>query len=493
MRHPVKIASKFLSTLVASFILSSPLNPASQAVFAQELEGSSLQSTNLSDQNSINVVDQAILRKEIELERLNTNFRIETTSQDKYKRWRQLFYTEANACPTESGVIAAMCERFANLRHGKIIFNRVRLKDNIYALRPQLQARRIKHYRSEHTLEPQMVGQWIGTAGGIIELTANLINSHKLSKQGFDPQTTRKQVLKLKKETDDLLERRTSLVAALSAADASLAASEGKLLRDIEDISLLEYSRFHIGAKRSAVMQNTQELFLIYRNAIGATGNLINIISAHSRKRHMSGTGLLCTLLSGVGVVATPLAARWAAALEGKLAARKLSPDILGIAPKDQGAFESDRLALESLVNSHNAESGSRNQLQLARLSAYKMESDLLSTQKALEVRQKEQARRATIESVTSSALTGSTKIALGVCGMVAGYKNIRNPKAQDRLHAAGNTAYGIGTDLTITEGLRVRIAGEMETSHLRREHLLRGQVLQQRLKILDEMERKIQ
>ena len=93
-----------------------------------------------------------------------------------------------------------------------------------------------------------------------MELSLNLLKYLSLKKRGFNPKAYRERVRNLRVELDGLIQQRRMLLATsntLSSAELKVADAETKILDDIRDLSLLEYSRFHSATKRFWAYQNT--------------------------------------------------------------------------------------------------------------------------------------------------------------------------------------------------------------------------------------------
>jgi hypothetical protein len=127
-----------------------------------------------------------------------------------------------------------------------------------------------------------------------------------------------------------------------------------------------------------------------------------------------------------------------------------------------------------------------------ARMRIYKMEDSILKTRYNVYQKHLKDSYRLTQEQMLVGTTVGASKIALGVCGMIAGWHHFNDPLTHHRLIAAGTTSYQVGVAEVILDTLRLRAMGESAAAKLKKQNLLPRQVFQQHLQTLDSMEQEL-
>lgn len=472
----VKLVGNRVKVIALSLLLIQFLNVSCSAQgTAQELRD-----VQLTPRQEIDDLSEQILAKEIELEKLNTYFAMYYAKSGKWRAWRQFFWIEANSSATEAGLIESEVVRWGYVR-------------NPYTRRDAKGHRKVKPINRtavEDGLIPQMVGQFIGALGSTGELTANFLNDRKAHKLGFDPHAFAKKVLKLKSEIDQLLVKRKALVetSTIDESDRQIALAEGNCLVDIRDLALIGYQKAYVRGVKLRTFENVGYVVDTAKNLSGALGNLVGIIGAAQQKPRIGGSASLLTTISGSLIIAIPFSSRLAALVVGKALERKLSRDIDSLRVTKLEGFDQDRDNLRTLLAGSHGSEISTNVFQ--RMPLYVLEDSILRTRIDARDRELDESNRITQENIVVGTTAGATKVAFGVCGMLAGWKYPHKPIRANKLIAAGTTAYQVGTAEIVAETLRMRFMGERASRRLAKDKLLPGQVLEKHLETLDSMEK---
>jgi len=420
----------------------------------------------------INDLTNEIVLLEIEIQKSNALFRLESTRQPRLRKWRQFVYSQANSNMTEAALIGRMALSYPYTREN--------------SGRPDQRA-------IQRCAATSMVGQLIAAGGETFELVDNFRNYRKAEHKEMDPGSYRKRVTNSVKKLDALLEKKEQLIisAELSQEDLKIIKGESALLRDVRDLALVQYGQYHAGSKRLRFFQNAAYLISISRNIVGATSNLLNIQASRLRNNNISGYASILNLIAGTLVVATPVFGRVSNNLAGLVDRRVVSKDFADIEAKETATFIRDRLHyLETLHENGVTSKIGRHELERAEI--YAGEESLLLAQEANIERERKQARKTTAENVITGSLVGSSRMAAGILGMAGAWKYGDRPWISSRYTAAASTIYGAGTAFNSLETARVCIKQELHEHREAKNGSLPRQVLQQRLATLDAMSKSL-
>ncbi len=416
----------------------------------------------------INDLTKEILLIEIEIQKSNTIFRLESTRQPKLRAWRQFAYSQTNSNMTEAALIGRMALSYPYTKE--------------YSGRPDQRA-------IQRCAATSMVGQLIAASGETFEVIANLRDYRKASLKARDPKSYRTRVTSSVKELDALIEKRERLIgsAELSPYDLKILKCESTLLKDMRDLALVQYGHYRSGARRLQFFQNAAYLLSISKNLVGATSNLLNIQASRRGDTNCSGYASLLNLVAGTLVVATPVIGRVSGNLAGLADRRLVSKEFADLQASETSAFMRDRLHYSETLKQNNVPPSSAN-LEKKLAEIFAAEESLLLTQEVNIENERKQAKKTTVENVITGSVVGSSRMAAGILGMVGTWKYPDRRWISSRYTAAACTIYGAGTAFNSLETARVRIA---QVRHERKEKergSMPRQVLQERLAALDAM-----
>jgi len=339
----------------------------------------------------------------------------------------------------------------------------------------------------------QMLGQTVGAIGSGIELGINIHHGRAAHKKGYGAKDSINFVLALRQDIKELFAQRASAIAAahLEGNDLAIAQAEENVLRDITDMGLQEYSDYHIAAKKFRAFQDSLYIFDIAKNTTGAVGNLVNIVQTHEQRPHLSGGAGVLTLTSGALIMFTPLLAQGVGKVVAASHKRALRPVVAGISPHTVDELEIHRRQLNSLLSAQSSAGSSStcSSKSVALLSAYDLEASQRRKQFALATREIRAGTRSATENTRAGLFVGSTKVALGVTNMVAGWHLTHHPHKVNSLLQGGTIAYASGAYFAVGENLRLRIVDEVNRKKLGARFELPSQVLSEKIKALDQLE----
>jgi hypothetical protein len=458
------------------------------------------------DSTQLDDLDDQILAKAIEVERLNVHFRLETGLVSKWRQRRLYLYGETNACLTEASLLEQMPIRYQLSRPVHLPPSAVLLSADARArLQRTLTRTRDRKNRGRFAFanEEQMTGNCIGIAGDTYEFTLNFLNYLRLRKEGFNPSAYHKRMSVLSTELDHLFEQRNRRLADTdrSADQLALATAEGKLLKDIRDCGLSEYKEFHAATKNFWVLQNMAFALDFCKNATSGTGNLVGIIGNHWRRPRFQGGAGVFAIISGALVFVTPIVGRVTGNVSGVAARRLVSGELVNVEDIHTERFQADRkqLAVLALAAAAPSAAGSSersgaqtttNARLNARLAVYEQEQQLLTKMESYFKAQRKRARGTLVENIAFASIVAPARVSSGITSVIGGWRYWQDPNVRNGQFAAGTTAYAAGTGINILETGRLAVTSELNNAKASRKHALPRQVLSDRLQRLDQMDK---
>lgn len=445
---------------------------------------------------------KAILIKELDLERLNTKFRMASLYDDKWRGWRQFGYSMTNAGLTEAGLLTVMIERYKFLRQPPLIAVRGRGRNSGRIEIRRADRKPIDPDTLRASVILQMVGNWIGATGNVVELGVNFAKYRRNKKAGMLASEVRQKVQEWLVEVDQLIDERNAFLetaTGFTPEQMEIYRAEGLILRDIRDLALLQNERYYLAAKGFSAFQISVYLIDLVRNVTGATTGLINLYAIKKDNPYAGGTANLFTTISGAFVLAIPTCSRLASYMVQSMARRRLSADLktaksVGeVEQKLIDVFEADLNNLTMLASRTGASGGTGLFSGMdRRIYAYAHQDVLYDKQEALMLRQIRQDLDTTLQSFAVAGVGGPTKITSGITGMIAGWRYPYQPVKAQKIAVAGNTTYVAGTATQMLLALREKTLQQMKEHQLRKQGQLPTQIRLERLRILDTMEKLI-
>ncbi|MBZ0186486.1 MAG: hypothetical protein K8F91_09585, partial [Candidatus Obscuribacterales bacterium] len=407
-----------------------------------------LSGTVSADYEKSNHLANQLLKKELELLKLNTDFRILTTKQGKWKRWRTFAYNMGASAVSFSGITTISAENWRTWRKPARA-NRTVLKAGPILL---------------------LIGHCIGLSGALIEGTLDKHEEYQNWKKGLSPAAHTEKVLTLKKEIDDLYKERETLLAAstsLNKEQKELALAESKVLKGIRDQGLIEYANFYIRARKRAVARDFE-----YLNTIGITttggfqGSLNGLMSVEKRDRKYAQAAGLGFLESGSLIVLAPWMSKGTQIVTGKIVKKNIKKKL-----GDMGDTSLEKLTdnLDDLKKQEiYTEKSQRPKYIEKRLAAYDAARQVFSDQSQFNAGEKKKGDSAWRERVLFNTIVGGTKMAWGTNLAYGGFryagKSVKtNPRNFSKFVAIGSTCYVAGTGTWMFDALQSRTRGEMD------------------------------
>jgi len=188
----------------------------------------------------IDNLTKKIITKEIELEKFNLHYKLEVGKQGRWASWRYALLQETNYALNLASGIASTDERASHFTTPE----------------------RTDRYKLGNSNLISMIGYIIGASAAALELGITEWHDLQARHKGFSPKAAKKYVLDLKEAIDRLIAERDALIkieqaAPLLSPHLAIDIAEGKVLKDLHDLALLEYQKFNIGERRYLTFQKS--------------------------------------------------------------------------------------------------------------------------------------------------------------------------------------------------------------------------------------------
>lgn len=457
----------FSSLLVVILLVSQPALAQEQSS-SPVIEGG--ESAALAQISEVARLSLLVLRKEIELQRFNIAYRLNVAKQGRWKGLRYFLSQETNAALSLSGGVIGVNERFKNFESVNKINVRNLETGNILSI----------------------AGQAVGAAGSGLEFAINTHHHLQARKMGFSTKKANAYVRQLKVEIDDLLQKRSLMAKELegkvSATQIAIVNAEGKVLDDIRDLALAEYVQFMSGQTSYLGFQQALYLLDITRNTTGALGNLFAYISNVQGDPTLNTEAGILFTANGALTVATPYLSRAIGYAVRKLkknsvrdiADKTVDADVQQLC-SDIDVFQS--LCKDSTLKTVNA---------VYRAALYDSHGNQFLKQLALSTRETNARNYAAVENVTAGTAVGATKLAAGVEFIVAGARYSDSKRRTNVLISTAGTASLVGTSISLLDNIRIQLKTEKNNRRLARNKQLPSQVLNDRMRHLEELDSQI-
>jgi hypothetical protein len=428
--------------------------------------------------DKVDALTKEILLKEIELERFALHYTLEVVKQGRWKGWRYAALQEANNSLNLTGGIMSTWNRARVLHHPEKL--------------------NVKYQETSNHLP--MIGGIIGASAAASEFGINAYHDLIARKHGFSPAQSIKHVKELRDDIRSLMAKRQKLVDQ-AASDANLGRYvevfnvEAKVLSDMLEQSLQEFSRYHVGARRLLAFQQSQYLFDVAKYTTNAIGAHFAFLSLYRHERVWNGRAGVLFAISGQLTMMAPVVSRLIGREVSRLTKRRIREAMPDVEETNIAMFRNDLQALDKLVKGKHA-------ADVAVASLTEREGIFDEHEKAFsrvisdEEKKIAIAKLTATENVAAGAFVGGSKTACSVFFLIPGYDHRYNSKTARAGRVTNDmlfTAAVVGlpaTSFAILDTLRIQVKGEIQRHRARKAGLLPSQIVANRLKSLDDMER---
>lgn len=471
------------STQFGNFNLKGPLSLVSAASPNQDgviLSGAASITPDMAP-DRLDELTRQILLKEIELQRFNLNYTSNVAVQGRWKSWRYGTLQNINASLGLAGGIYSVSYRGARLNNPLSV----------------------KAARQQNANFIPMIGTIIGASAAALEFGINEYHDLVARHKGFSPGKAMKHVQGLKDDIDRLMAERDAItnVAATSPALQShveIAQVEGKVLKDIRDQSLQEFSRFHIGARRLIAFQQMQYFFDLAKNTTNALGYDFAYLSLHRHHRVWNGRAGVLFVVCGQLTMYAPILSRAFGKGVAEITKHRIKPivqdsETAKVTTLQQDLAELNRLFKQNRIQPDAIERAAQ------REGLYGSHEQSFTDEIRAAQKKNAAAKLTATENIGAGLFVGASKTASGILFIIPGFNhNYNAPKGyragrttNDLLFTAGVVGLP-ATAFNILDTLRIQVKGELARHKAKAAGTLPSQIIASRMKQLDQMEQQL-
>jgi hypothetical protein len=344
-----------------------------------------------------------------------------------------------------------------------------------------------------------MIGSIIGAGAASIEFGINYYHDFVAARKGFSPKVAIAYVGGLKKEIDNLLNEREAAVTVASQSPelvghVAVDQVEGRVLRDVNNLTLQEFERFHVGARRLLAFQQCQYFFDFAKFTTNAIGYEFAYLSLHRHHRVWNGRAGALFAVSGALTMFAPILSRGFGKVAGEVNRYRLQSLVADSSCK-LSTLEADLATLDKLCH---VDAPDRSQKSAERLGLYGSHLTTFDQDLRTHVKKNAAAKLTATQNIGAGAYVGGTKLASGILFMVPGFNHNYNTSGKRSNHVTNDylfTASVIAipsSAFAMLDTLRIQIKGELSRRQQIKSGTLPKQVVAKRLKELDDMERRL-
>jgi hypothetical protein len=420
----------------------------------------------------------SILLKELELQRLSIRFMLNSVSKGRWKGWRYFSFQEANAALIEAGLITAIDQRFLQIHHHGTA--------NITHL--------------ENSLMPQMIGQCVGVLGDATEVGVNAGHSIRAHELELDQAAVKRRALKLQSEISESIANHkvipTGDLVGASAVNATeikaLYDKELQVLEDLQQLTWIRFCTFSTTLRRLNVTQNIFYALDIMKNASGATGAGLGLMSLHKNRPILGVPANILITVSGVFIMTDPLSSQ---AIGKFVAARHNRGFVVSTPAEREAAYFrlcNDVRIMKSLAAQLDTRRASELSALLRRIKVYEQHEDQFAQYVRELQEERQKAYTAALSQAEVAGFVGGTKATSGILGIIASDRYPTRPVSAGPLQLGAAVTYAPGMALALGVNLDLEVRREITYQKNKKHNRLPRQILSSQLSKLDDMEASI-
>jgi hypothetical protein len=408
-----------------------------------------------------------ILLSGIELERMSLNYRKEAAKPHTLRLLRYMATQETGAATTLAFEVVAD-DQFNIGRKHPLRINQRALKGAFTGV---------------------MVGSIVAGSGSCAELASNAWQSIKERRFNQDGASVTTRVVRKLHDLDELLAQREAFVNLHSDfVGYPRAVAEGKLLRAMRDAFVNEFSIFRADMSAFRTFQNTFFVLNAAFNTIGATAAGIGIRALKDPK--LNGSVNIMFIAAGGIAGASPAVATAAGILARKLTFASVDHRLGGGKPFDSSGFGEE---LQKMKDSDEHMGSLMPSMPATeRTLLYNQSNDYFKAQLQNELDRMRGLRKVALQSSALGPVIGGLFMTQGILGTVGYYRYGLRPRKQLTLDLYGSINGTVSAGLNVVGNAAWLVSFMIYQNHLKQQHRLPIQLIDDRLKHLDEVEQSV-
>lgn len=338
----------------------------------------------------------------------------------------------------------------------------------------------------KHGIETAMIGSSIAGASSALELTSNVLREVKLCRDGYGPGAAKFVVSRLK-EIDKLLAEREALVEANKDNPAyQRAVVEGKILACMRDAFAQEFSTFYSNTRGYGAFQNTFFFLNACYNTVGAISAGYALRGVSEPKFNKAANILF--IVSGAMASATPLISTACG-----IAMRKYSKYSLRSKLNQKSDFNlSEMTAQQKLLGEMLPSTQGSLMPSLpatARAALYTQSGELFQKQFDSETRTMRRLNQVALQTNEIGPIIGGLLMTQGILSTEGVTTFATRPRRQIGMLYDGAIVGTVGSGMAVAGNAAWLLMSWNYERRLKKQNRLPSQLIDQRLKHLDELE----
>lgn len=461
----VSVSSKHLISAALSAMFSLIVMVSPQPAYA---DGNSLieSSPDQSLPNSVMETDRELYLELIKLSRFNAKFQLESNYHQPWRTWTYPLGREAGTAASFAGSIVDISQQARGLDKPKKISRRS-VEKGIYSA---------------------IAGSAVSGSASALELAQNTWVMWQARKHGYSPKASIEYVRKILDRTTELIDHRRTLAAKETSPHVrQIHELEDVLLRRIRHQLLYEFRTWSCHSRDLAWRENT---FFTVDAAQNYMRMFAGIRARQALFRHsrLGGTGVILGLVANSIATVNPIFRNVVGLTVRKVQEHKLAKEFPNERPPEfpRGMSLSDLTDFEE-----NHPSSVEEQLATAAV-LLNDRSEKLDKTLDREMGQIERYRQVAQQQSVSGPIIGLLGVGGSVCSTV-GYFGLRhNPRSAIRTAFGGRIATATGQGYALLNTPYTSVKGWIKAGRARKHGELPSQILDQRLRSLDEFEKEV-
>lgn len=406
-----------------------------------------------------------ILLASVELERFSLNYRLKSSTPPKFRRLR-FFLAQETGAACGLAFQAVAIDQFGTGRRHPLKLSKPAVHGALATL---------------------MTGSIIAGSDSCLELGLNGLLALKHKQEGYDPASASRTVCNKLQEIDQLLAKRDALVQTHPDHPGyTRAVLEGKVLTELRKAFINEFATFHADARGYATFINTFFFLNAATNAVAATASGLAYKGVNTPK-YNGPTNILFTL-TGAMVIGSPIISTLAGGWMRKHTYNSFLKKVGGEPKFDSSVLAAARKELEE----KSSEQGSLipSLPAVERFALYSESGDLFKKQIINETTTMRHLEKVAVESNLLGPIIGGTLMTQGILGTTGYYRYTFRPRKQLSLNFRGAIVGCTGSGLATVGTAAWYLASVAYEMHLRKNHKLPSQLIQDRLAHIDDIEK---
>jgi hypothetical protein len=265
----------------------------------------------------------------------------------------------------------------------------------------------------------------------------------------------------------------------------------------LRDQGLLEFERFHIGARKLLAFQQTQYFFDFTRYTLNGIGAEFAFLALHKHHRAWNGRAGIMFLSAGGITMFGPIVSRYVAKGVGEAHKHYIRGTVKEAENAEIATLEKDEATMNQIVRSGTV-SSELVKSNVDRAAIYSDQSKTFQDEVQSASKSSSKAKLAATQNVGAGLYVGASKVAQGVLFADVGFnRNFHGTSKRSGLVTNYNlfaaSVVGLQANaFSIADTLRINVQGELTRRRLKNSGMLPQQLIATRLAQLDAMEKRV-